>query len=172
MRFNPKLLIPVCLLSGAMLLASMTLIQQAPKEENEKAVNLKVLPKNISHKDLDRIMGQWASSLGVKCGFCHARNEETKKTDFPSDAKPEKLMARKMYLMAAKLNKKYFKAEKDSLNMMKLSSVNCYTCHRGVAHLEAATWPKRGGGPGPGPGGPGVQSGPGAGGAPSPDKKP
>ncbi|MDB5032127.1 c-type cytochrome [Mucilaginibacter sp.] len=171
MRFNPKLLIPVCLLSGAMLLASMTLIQQAPKED-EKAVNLKVLPKNISHKDLDRIMGQWASSLGVKCNFCHVRNEELKKTDFASDAKPEKLMARKMYLMAAKLNKKYFKAEKDSLNMMKLSSVNCYTCHRGVAHLEAATWPKRGGGPGAVPAGPGAQAGPGMGGAPSPDKKP
>ena len=165
MRFDKKIMVMVALLTGTILLASMTLIQQ---QDEPKAVNLKVLPKNISHKDLDRIMGQWASSLGVRCNFCHARNEDTKKTDFASDAKPEKEMARKMYLMATKINKKYFKAVKDSLGMMKLSSVNCYTCHHGVAHLEEATWPKRGGG-GPGPGGPGM-GGPGMGGmgAPAP----
>jgi hypothetical protein len=162
MRFNPKLLIPIGLFSVVILLASMTLIQQAPKED-EKAVNLKVLPKHISHKDLDRIMGQWASSLGVRCNFCHARNDETKKMDFASDAKPEKKMAREMYLMAIKINKKYFKSgDKDSIGVAKLGSVNCYTCHRGVAHLEEATWPKRGGGPGmPPPGAPGMP-GPGA----------
>lgn len=82
MYFNKKLLIPVCLFSLVMLLASMTLIQQTPKEEEEKAVNLKVLPKNISHKDLEKVMKQWASSLGVKCNFCHARNDETKKNGF------------------------------------------------------------------------------------------
>jgi hypothetical protein len=155
MRFNKKLLIPICLLSGVILLASMTLIQQqTPKQDDEKAVNLKVLPKHISHKDLEKVMGQWASSLGVRCNFCHARNDETKKTDFASDAKPEKKMAREMYLMATKINKKYFKSgNKDSIGVAKLGSVNCYTCHRGVAHLEAATWPKRGGG---GPGGPGM----------------
>ncbi len=152
MRFNKKLLIPICLLSAVILLASMTLIQQ--KEEDEKAVNLKVLPKHISHKDLENVMRQWSSSLGVRCNFCHARNDETKKTDFASDAKPEKKMAREMYLMATKINKKYFKSgDKDSIGVAKLGSVNCYTCHRGVAHLEEATWPKRpsGGGPG-GPG--------------------
>jgi hypothetical protein len=163
MRFNKKLLVPICLLSGVILLGSMTLLQQ--KEEDEKAVNLKVLPKNISHKDLDKIMGQWASSLGVRCNFCHARNDETKKMDFASDAKPEKKMAREMYLMATKINKKYFKSGgKDSIGVAKLGSVNCYTCHRGVAHLEEATWPKRGGG-GPGPG---VPPGGGPGGQPKP----
>jgi hypothetical protein len=110
-------------------------------------------------------MGQWASSLGVRCNFCHARNDETKKMDFASDAKPEKKMAREMYLMATKINKKYFKSGgKDSIGVAKLSSVNCYTCHRGVAHLEEATWPKRGGG-GPGPG---VPPGGGTGGQPKP----
>jgi hypothetical protein len=149
MRLNKKLLVPIALLSGVILLASMTLIQQPSKEDDEKAVNLKVLPKHISHKDLDKVMGQWASSLGVRCNFCHARNDETKKMDFASDAKPEKKMAREMYLMATKINKKYFKSgDKDSIGVAKLGSVNCYTCHRGVAHLEDATWPKRGGGPG------------------------
>ncbi|MBC7398400.1 MAG: c-type cytochrome [Mucilaginibacter sp.] len=166
MRFNKKLLIPICLLSTVILLASMTLIQQ--KEEDEKAVNLKVLPKHISHKDLEKVMGQWASSLGVRCNFCHARNDETKKMDFASDAKPEKKMAREMYLMATKINKKYFKSgDKDSIGVAKLGSVNCYTCHRGVAHLEETTWPKRGGG-GPGQGGPGMPQG----GAPAGQPKP
>ncbi|MDB5157029.1 MAG: c-type cytochrome [Mucilaginibacter sp.] len=158
MYFNKKLLVPICLFSVVMLLASMTLIQQTPKEEDEKAVNLKVLPKNISHKDLEKVMKQWASSLGVKCNFCHARNDETKKMDFASDAKPEKKMAREMYLMATKINKKYFKSgDKDSIGVAKLGSVNCYTCHNGVAHLEDATWPKPGNGPGmPPPGAPGT----------------
>jgi hypothetical protein len=168
MHFNKKLLIPIGLFCGVILLASMTLIQQTPKEDDEKAVNLKVLPKKISHKDLDKIMGQWASSLGVRCNFCHERNATTNKMDFASDAKPEKKMAREMYLMAAKINKKYFKSgDKDSIGVVKLGSVNCYTCHRGVAHLEEATWPKRGGGPGmPPPGGAPGMGGPG--GAPRP----
>jgi hypothetical protein len=175
MQLNKKILVTVSLLSGIILLASMTLIQQQqPPQEDAKAVNLKVLPKNISHKDLERVMGNWAASLGVRCNFCHATNSETRKTDFASDAKPEKLMARKMYLMAAKINRKYFKVDskKDSLDMMKLTSVNCYTCHHGVAHLDKAIWPKRGGpggpgGPGGGPGGPG---GPGMNGGTPPAK--
>jgi nitrate/TMAO reductase-like tetraheme cytochrome c subunit len=169
MHFNKKLLIPVCLLSGVVLLASMTLIQQAPQAE-EKAKNLKVLPKNILHKDLEKVMQQWSLSLGVRCNFCHARNDETKKMDFASDAKPEKKMAREMYNMATKINKKYFKSGgKDSIGVAKLGSVNCNTCHKGVAHLEEAQWPKppsRGPGQGQsGPGGPAGQPRPqGAGG--------
>ncbi len=165
MRFNKKLLVPICLLSGSIFLASMTLIQQAPPQErvDPKLTNIKVLSKKLTYKQVDHIMDNWAAALGVKCNFCHARNNETKKMDFASDAKPEKKMAREMFLMAAKINKKYFKGGKDSLGMAKLSSVNCYTCHHGVAHLEEATWPKRGGG-GPNPG---VPAG-GTGGQPKP----
>src|ERR1700761_5464162 len=114
MHINKRILTAVCLISGMIFLASMTLIQQQQQQQQEefKPVNLKVLPKNITHKQLETIMGHWATSLGVRCNFCHARNEATNKTDFASDAKPEKLMARKMFLMAQKINKKYFKAEK------------------------------------------------------------
>lgn len=104
--------------------------------EPPKAKNLKVLPKKISHKDLDRVMDEWSHALGVRCGFCHARNEETKRTDFASDAKPEKQMAREMYEMTAKINKKYFKGTKDSLGMMMESGVACITCHNGKSHPE------------------------------------
>ncbi len=190
MRFNKKIFIIVCLFSGIILLASMTFIQQQPPQQprvEPKLMNIKVLPKKMTYREVDHMMDQWAASLGVKCNFCHVRNDATRKTDYPNDSKPEKLMARKMYLMATKINKKFFKAVKDSLGM-NFASVNCYTCHHGVAKLDKAAWPKQGG-PGGGQGGqrpPGGQRGPGGpsgpsgpsgpqgttGGSSSPDKKP
>ena len=41
--------------------------------------NLKILPKDISEHDLDSVMHHFTASLGVKCNFCHVRNEEAKK---------------------------------------------------------------------------------------------
>lgn len=104
--------------------------------EPEKAKNLKVLPKNLTHKQLDHIMDQWKAALGVKCNFCHVRNTETNKMDFANDAKPEKLMAREMYKMMGKINKKYFKAGKDSLGMVIETGISCITCHNGMEHPE------------------------------------
>ena len=117
-------------------------------------------------------MDVWSASLGVRCNFCHARNEQTNHMDFASDAKPEKNMAREMFEMTAKINKKFFKAEKDSLGMVMFSSVNCNTCHNGKAHPEAKMPEEhRGpGGPPPGPGGPPPGGGPG--GPPPPNGNP
>ncbi|MFD2147244.1 c-type cytochrome [Mucilaginibacter antarcticus] len=167
MLLNKKLLITASLLSGVILLASMTL--QQPQGPEPKLMNIKVLPKKLTFKQVDHIMDQWSAALGVRCNFCHVRNEETRKTDYASDAKPEKQMARDMYKMTAKLNSKYFKGENDSLGVAKMLSVNCNTCHRGVAHLEQATWPSRGGGA-PRPQGAPGQGGPG--GAPRPQGTP
>jgi hypothetical protein len=151
MIINKKLAITAGLF-GAMALsiaASMPQERQPPK-----LVNLKVFPKNIPYRVLDHTMDVWAESLGVHCNFCHARNEQTNKMDFASDAKPEKTIARHMFLMTAKINKKFFKAEKDSLGMVMESSVTCNTCHRGSAHPEAKL-PERQRGPGgPPPGTP------------------
>ncbi|AMR33212.1 hypothetical protein A0256_18205 [Mucilaginibacter sp. PAMC 26640] len=137
----------------------------ARQEEEHKFTNLKVLPKNITDRQLDAVMDEWAHSLNVRCNFCHARNETTNKMDFASDAKPEKDMARHMYKMMNDINKKYFEAKKDSLGMMMTTGINCYSCHRGVSHPEvvAAPAPPRRGGPGQGPGGPppGGMGGPG-----------
>ena len=41
-----------------------------PDEPKHK--NLKILPKNISKEDLDKIMDGFKEALGVKCNFCHA----------------------------------------------------------------------------------------------------
>lgn len=154
MHFNKKLLIPIVLISGAITLASMTMINQQPQQQERvdpPVTNLKVLPKKLTFRQVDHIMDNWSAALGVRCNFCHEPNVNGKGMNFASDAKPEKQMAREMYLMSAKLNKKYFKDTKDSLGVAKLGSVNCYTCHRGVAHLEAATWPERKHGPMPPP---------------------
>ena len=70
--------------------------------------NLQILPKDISEHDLDSVMHHFSQSLGVKCNFCHVRNEDAKKMDFASDDKPEKNIARKMMQMSIDINKNYF----------------------------------------------------------------
>lgn len=104
-----------------------------PPDEGPK--NLKVLPKNISHEDLDKIMDSWKAALGVKCGFCHApfADSSNHHLDFASDAKPEKNIARHMYKMTGKINKKYFSFNKDDKGDV-IPAISCITCHRGNPH--------------------------------------
>jgi hypothetical protein len=102
-----------------------------PQPETKKYVNLKVLPKDISKDELDKVMDGFKAALGVKCGFCHApKKDDPKRLDFASDEKPEKETARKMMKMTAKLNKKYFHV-KDTNVPNAVLAVNCITCHRG-----------------------------------------
>jgi hypothetical protein len=107
-----------------------------PKEEHPHQ-NLKILPKNISHEDLDKIMDEFKAALGVKCNFCHAASKDSssKKLDFASDEKPEKNIAREMMRMTNKINKKYFNYEKDDKGEH-VPVVFCATCHRGNPHPE------------------------------------
>ncbi len=78
-------------------------------------------------------MREYEGQLGVDCEFCHARNPETKRNDFPSDANPVKERARVMIRMTDDLNTKYL-AE---LSKRETSDpITCGTCHRGVSHPE------------------------------------
>ncbi|HEY4209356.1 MAG TPA: c-type cytochrome [Puia sp.] len=97
--------------------------------------NLKILPKDISNEDLGKVMDSWKTALGVKCSFCHAPSADSNShhLDFPSDAKPEKDIARHMFKMAAKINKKYFNFNKDDQGKM-VPTITCMTCHRGNPH--------------------------------------
>ena len=123
---------------ASMLIAFMIIGMAAtrPLEDKPKR-NLKVLPKDISHEDLDKIMDSWKIALGVKCGFCHAPSKDStsRHLDFASDAKPEKDIARHMFRMTAKINKKYFNFDKDDKGVT-IQAVTCLTCHRGEAHPE------------------------------------
>jgi cytochrome c2 len=107
-------------------------------QAEEKKRNLKVLPKDISKEDLDKVMDGFKVGLGVRCNFCHAaQSDNQKRLDFASDAKPEKETARMMMRMTAKINKKFFHI-KDMQDGKALLAVSCITCHRGNAHPEEA----------------------------------
>lgn len=99
--------------------------------EEPKYKNLKILPKDITEKQMDSVMHHFSNSLGVRCNFCHMRNEEKKEWDWASDENKHKLAAREMMKMTNTLNDKYFpiggKAKELSTQLM----VSCYTCHHG-----------------------------------------
>jgi hypothetical protein len=154
MTINKKFSITGFLIGIISLCAAASLPQPSSPP---KLVNLKVFPKSIPYRVLDHQMDVWADALGVRCNFCHARDAQTGKMDFASDAKPEKTAARHMYVMMGKINGKFFEAQKDSLGMVVTTGVNCNTCHRGVSHPDikaAAAANDNPGYGGPGPVGP------------------
>src|ERR1700761_1000438 len=135
MKINHKLLI-FGMLAASVTVAAGTAVSK-PQAQQPQYVNLKVLPKNISSKDLNSIMiNDFEDGLGVACNFCHAAGKETGELDFASDAKPEKEIARSMMKMMLGINKKYFKIKHPVLGGQGLV-VTCNTCHNGVAFPEA-----------------------------------
>ncbi|MBD3748462.1 MAG: c-type cytochrome [Sphingobacteriales bacterium] len=99
------------------------------QEQPYKAKNLKVLPKDISHDDLEKVMHGFNDALGVKCNHCHASDKNNpKKLNFASDEKEYKNAARYMMKMTAKINAKYFKEHEGDDDM---PAIQCMTCHRG-----------------------------------------
>lgn len=113
----------------AVLAIGLLLSAFMPQKQEYKAKNLKVLPKDSSKDDIDKVMEGFKVALGVKCSFCHASSaSDPKKLDFASDAKREKETARKMMRMTAKINKKYFHSQREQ-GMM--ANISCQTCHNG-----------------------------------------
>ena len=95
--------------------------------------NLKILPKNTTKAQLDSVMDHFTKSLGVKCTFCHVRNEATRTFDFANDSLGHKRITRDMMRMQIRINKKFF----DIKNAKKLDAkleVTCITCHNGKTH--------------------------------------
>src|SRR5262245_51004779 len=68
--------------------------------------NLQVLSKDITRDQLLSNMKFFAQSLGVRCVHCHVGEEGKPLStfDFASDAKKEKLVARKMLAMVHRIN--------------------------------------------------------------------
>lgn len=110
----------------AIALASVSFTNQPTAETDPpRFKNLKVLNKNITKDELEVVMKGFKTALGVKCGFCHAQSKvDPSKLDFASDEKDEKKTARGMLRMAMRINKKYFKDEKEP-------RITCFTCHHG-----------------------------------------
>jgi hypothetical protein len=111
---------------------AFSVVAQQGKKKDEKAKNLKVIiPKDISHDDLDKQMDFFANSLHVKCSFCHADSKTRPgKLDFAADSNARhKEDSRRMIQLTYDINRKYFGVQNPEVMVNQV--VNCYTCHRG-----------------------------------------
>ena len=134
MKMNRKFSVIVLLAA----IVAITVAATTKKTEPIKYTNLKVLPKNISSRDLQSIMtDDFEDGLGVTCGFCHANASDGHGLDFASDAKPEKEIARKMMRMTLNINKKWLDNKHAKLGDATLI-VQCTTCHKGQPFPEGA----------------------------------
>jgi hypothetical protein len=129
-------LLPLTL--GFVFLVALPAQPAAAQGPPERPQNLQVLPKDIPRDTLLRIMRGVATSLGVRCDFCHVAREGAApaqggppQLDFASDAKVEKKNARYMMRMTR------------DINVVALAGlprrsdppvqVQCVTCHRGLS---------------------------------------
>jgi cytochrome c553 len=134
MKVYKKLTVVVALVATVGITAAASI----NKPEQPHYTNLKVLPKNISSRELQSIMADdFEDGLGVTCGFCHANAKDGHGLDFVSDAKPEKEITRSMMRMTLGINKKYFKLKHAALGSEALV-VSCTTCHKGNAFPDGA----------------------------------
>ena len=101
----------------------------------DKFTNLKVLPKNISKDELVSTMRGYATGLGVRCNFCHveAAAGDLAGTNFASDDKKEKKIARGMMMMVSEINGPLMK----KTGIESPVPVKCITCHHGVMRPES-----------------------------------
>ena len=125
------------LLSAAGFGISVAVAQAAPRTTaSGQAVgppgfkNLQEFPKDIARPQLLATMRFFTQSLGVRCTFCHVgiEGQPPSTYDFASDAKKEKLTARKMLLMVQRINTQDFAVQPT----MATAKVTCFTCHRGA----------------------------------------
>ena len=101
---------------------------EAVRADNAQFHNLKVLSPNLTRDELIATMRGFTRALGVKCDHCHVPLPPGSKEhfDFPSDAKPEKDVARTMLQMTRRINVDYVSHVNEHGQ-----SVTCFTCHRG-----------------------------------------
>jgi len=129
MRINNKFKIMSALIFAGIISAALI----KPGSTNDYT-NLQVLPKDITPKDLQRIMvDEFQDGLGVGCNFCHAQEKGSLHLDYASDAKPEKEIARAMMRMTMDINKRYFADEQPAIGDS-LMTISCSNCHHGTAH--------------------------------------
>jgi hypothetical protein len=99
-----------------------------PSAAHAKPHNLKVLPKDLSGEDIDKLMRLYQQYLGVPCGYCHEQDPDTKEIDYASDQNPIKETARFMITMTSDINGKYLGQLGDRRYA---DPITCGNCHRG-----------------------------------------
>jgi len=59
-------------------------------------VNLQVLSKDISKRDLVGIMKQFSTTFNMRCSHCHSVSDDLTEGSFDSEEKPQKQKAREL----------------------------------------------------------------------------
>jgi hypothetical protein len=104
--------------------------------------NLKILPKDITEKQMDSVMHHYTASLNVKCNFCHVKRAGEEHPDFASDENKHKLRTREMMEMTNKINEKWFDLTGGKMTIESPLMVTCYTCHHGSKEPATKAQPK------------------------------
>lgn len=106
----------------------------------DKFTNLKVLPKDISKRELESTMRGFVFALGVRCDHCHVEKKASEKGfDFPADDKDAKKTARVMLQMVAAVNHDYISKVPKTPPDTTVIQVQCVTCHRGLTQPRPLT---------------------------------
>ncbi|HEV7674618.1 MAG TPA: hypothetical protein VGQ12_08810 [Candidatus Angelobacter sp.] len=73
-------------------------VQARPKDNPipSSFLNLQVLPKDISKRDLVGVMKQFSITFSVRCSYCHSVSDDLTEGKFDSDEKPTKQKAREL----------------------------------------------------------------------------
>ena len=116
-----------------MLISPASLAQHAEKDIYADPENLKVLPENISSKELGDTMKGFAMGLGARCETCHVGEPNTPLDtfDFASDEKAMKRKARVMIKMLREINEVFVPGLNEIEDSPRVE-VRCVTCHRGL----------------------------------------
>ncbi len=126
MRSFVRFAVPALALSVALTLVHVGSSQA--QGDDGKPKNLKVLPKTMSHREVENVMRGWSMALGVRCSSCHVEAAPGEEPDFAADKKPAKERARDMLRMTLSINDQLQK-----MNFKETPQVTCVTCHHGVA---------------------------------------
>lgn len=116
--------------------------QAQEKTEFSTPTNLRVLPKNLTGKQVNDVMEQWGIDLGVRCSACHGEGLDNvvpavlQRSRFAEDSQPMKEIARLMYTMTEEINSTFI-AKVGGSGL----PVTCGTCHRGHISPEPAVIP-------------------------------
>lgn len=128
--------LPIWTAFAALLLVVTPAAAQIP----DKFTNLKVLPKDISKRELESTMRGFAFALGVRCEHCHVEKKAPEKgLDFAIDDKDAKKTARVMLQMVAAINHDYITKVVKTPPDTAVIQVQCVTCHHGLTQPRPLT---------------------------------
>jgi tetratricopeptide (TPR) repeat protein len=118
---------------GVFLLAGTPAAAQFP----DKYTNLKVLPKDLSKREMESTMREFAFALGVRCEHCHVEKKAPEHgLDFAADDKDAKKTARLMLQMVAAINHDYISKVSKTPPSATTIQVQCVTCHHGLTQPQ------------------------------------